>query len=382
MNLTYRKLMLPATAVALVVVFAAFSTGSGALRLALSAAQGTTPTAVPTLNLLPSRTFTTAPTETLAASETPFRPTRTLTPFPTNTRRPTQTPRPTETVPPTLIASPSPTNPAEDPNNTPPPTWTPPPDDPATHIDDHYHLYRPIGDGGTNYADRTYAYGGTSGGQYQVHHGIDLQNPGGTPILSAGSGTVFYAGDDLTTMFGPTNAYYGNLVVIEHNFRAPDGQPVYSLYGHMERIDVQMGQAVEPGVQLGVVGGTGVAFGPHLHFEVRVGDAYSFAATRNPDLWIFPYRGFGTLAGRVTDASGTPLYSVTIQIRSIRVTRYAFSYADNSVNGDTVFGENFAMGDIPAGYYEIGVNDNGRVRFRQFIYIYADRTTWLDVQLN
>jgi murein DD-endopeptidase MepM/ murein hydrolase activator NlpD len=375
MNLTYRKLMLPAT-LALAAVFTAFFIGGD------SFAQGTTPTPVPTLNLQPSRTFMPAPTQTLEASLTPFRPTRTLTPFPTNTPRPTQTPHPTETVPPTLIASPSPTNPAEDPNNTPPPTWTPPPDDPATHIDDHYHLYRPIGDGGTNYADRTYPYGGTSGGRYQVHHGMDLQNPAGTPILSAGTGTVFYAGDDLTTMFGPTNNYYGNLVVIEHNFRSPDGQPVYSLYGHIERVDVQTGQAVEPGVQIGIVGGTGVAFGPHLHFEVRVGDPYSFAATRNPDLWIFPYRGFGTFAGRVTDASGTPLYNVTIQIRSTRVTRYAFSYADNSVNGDTVFNENFAIGDIPAGYYEIGVNDNGRVRFRQFIYIYPDRTTWLDVQLN
>ena len=53
---------------------------------------------------------------------------------------------------------------------------------------------------------------------------------------------MFYAGDDLTTRFGPQNNYYGNLVVIQHNFLSPDGQPVYTLYGHMDQVLVQAGQ--------------------------------------------------------------------------------------------------------------------------------------------
>jgi murein DD-endopeptidase MepM/ murein hydrolase activator NlpD len=334
-------------------------------------------TAVPTANLLPSRTPTMPPTATFTATWTP-----TITPTPTNTLTPTQTLTPTITPTSVPIASATPTDPSNDPNYTPPPTWTPPPADPATQLDDHYHFRRPIADGGVNYVARTYPYGGTAGGGLQVHHGVDMENPRGTPIIAAADGVVVYAGDDSSTLFGPQNVYYGNLVVIQHPFTDADGQPVFSLYGHMQRIDVQTGQTVKQGDQIGSVGDSGVAFGPHLHFEVRVGDAYSFSATRNPELWIFPYQRYGTLAGRVTDANGMPLYDVTLQVRSTDITRYAFSYADNSVNGDTVFKENFVLGDLPANYYEVAVNDNGRVRFQKIIYVYPNRTTWIDVQLR
>jgi murein DD-endopeptidase MepM/ murein hydrolase activator NlpD len=262
------------------------------------------------------------------------------------------------------------------------PTWTPPPPDPARQIADHYWLSRPASDDVANWAARTYPYGGTAGGRYQVHHGIDIVNPRGTRILAAADGTVIYAGDDLGARFGPINNYYGNLVVIQHNFTAPDGQPVFTLYGHMDRIVVGAGQVVSEGEAIGNVGATGVALGPHLHFEVRVGDPYSFDATRNPDLWIRPYFGYGTLAGRVTDAAGNLLYDVTLIIESPDSTRYAFSYADTSVNGDSVFGENYTMGDLPAGYYTVTVSDNGRIRFRETLYIYPNRTTWLNVPLN
>jgi murein DD-endopeptidase MepM/ murein hydrolase activator NlpD len=130
------------------------------------------------------------------------------------------------------------------------------------------------------------------------------------------------------------------------------------------------------------VGDSGIAMGPHLHFEVRVGDPYSFAATRNPELWIYPYQTFGTLMGVVTDANGTVLRDVTIQVKSTDITRYAFSYADDTVNSDPAFGENFTLGDLPANYYEVSVNDNGRVRFQQLVYVYPSRTTWVEVKLK
>jgi murein DD-endopeptidase MepM/ murein hydrolase activator NlpD len=247
---------------------------------------------------------------------------------------------------------------------------------------DHYRFRRPISDSGVNYVARTYPYGGTAGGSLQVHHGVDMENPRGTPIFAAADGTVFFAGSDLGTLFGPQNNYYGNLVVIQHAFTDAGGQAVFSLYGHMDRVDVTAGQVVTQGDTIGAVGGTGVAFGSHLHFEVRVGDPHSFSATRNPELWIYPYQGYGTLAGRVTDANGTPLYDVTLQVKSTNITRYTFSYADTSVNPDTTFNENFVLGDLPANYYEVAVNDNGRVRFQKIIYVYPNRTTWIDVQLR
>jgi murein DD-endopeptidase MepM/ murein hydrolase activator NlpD len=334
-------------------------------------------TAVPTAHPVASRTSTLPPTLT-------FTPTQTSTPTltPTKTLTPTDTLTPTITSTPVPIASATSTDPADDPNNTPVPTWTPPPPDPSVQIDDHYRFRRPISDSGVNYVARTYPYGGTAGHSLQVHHGVDMENTRGTPILAAADGVVFYAGDDLTTMFGPQNNYYGNLVVIQHAFTTADGQTVYSLYGHMDRVEVHTGQAVEQGDEIGVVGGSGVALGPHLHFEVRVGDAHSFAATRNPELWIYPYQTFATLAGRVVDANGAPLYDVTLQVKSTNITRYAVTYADNSVNADSVFNENFVLGDLPANYYEVTVSDNGRLRFQKIVYMYPNRTTWIDVQLK
>lgn len=334
-------------------------------------------TAVPTANPIASRTSTLPPTATFTPSKT-----ATTTPIPTNTLRPTKTLTPTITPTSVPIASATATDPSDDPNHTPEPTWTPPAPDPASQIADHYHFRRPIADGGVNYVARTYPYGSTSGGRLQVHHGVDMENPSGTPIIAAADGVVYYAGDDSSTLFGPQNVYYGNLVVIQHSFTTADGQPVFSLYGHLQRVEVQTGETVKQGDQIGIVGASGVAFGPHLHFEVRVGDAYSFASTRNPELWIYPYGGYGTIAGRVTDSSGTPLYDVTLQVKSTDISRYSFSYADASVNPDSVFNENFVLGDLPANYYEVSVNDNGRVRFRQIVYVNKNRTTWVDVKLN
>ncbi|MDX2160673.1 MAG: peptidoglycan DD-metalloendopeptidase family protein [bacterium] len=348
------------------------------------------PTAVPSETPSPSATMTrTQRRETAApaASSTP-----TTVEITTNTPRPSATP--TQTLPPT--ATPTVTNTAApvtpitnalqaaltDPNGTLLPTWTPPPADPTTQIQDHFYMGRPIADGATNWVDRTYPYGSTAGNRLPLHHGVEFVNPGGTPILAAEAGTVFYAGEDTSVVFGPQPNYYGRLVVVQHTFTAPDGQPVFSLYGHMDGIEVTQGQPVSRGEQLGSVGASGVALGAHLHFEVRVGDPYSFYATRNPELWIRPYPTYGLLAGRTLDANGNRLYDVTIKVQSARITRYAFSYAGDAVNPDTVFGEHFTLGDLPADYYEVSVGENGRVRFREIIYIYPNRTTWLDVQLN
>ncbi len=243
-------------------------------------------------------------------------------------------------------------------------------------------MRRPISDNGANYVARSYPYGGTSGGALQVHLGVDMQNPSGTPILAAADGVIYYAGSDDGTQFGPATNYYGNLVVIQHGFTDSSGQTVYSLYGHMQRVDVQVGQTVKAGDNIGVVGATGVAFGPHLHFEVRVGNPNDYRSTRNPELWIFPYRGFGTLVGRVTDASGNLLYDVTLQVKSTDIARNTFSYADDTVNPDPVFQENFTLGDLPENYYEVSVNERGRVRFRQIVYVQPNRSTWIDVRLN
>lgn len=289
----------------------------------------------------------------------------------------------TATASPTLTHTPAPTY---TPSVTPlPPSPTPTP--PATPIPqqvDHYVLARPISRDFVDWLDRTYPYGWTQYGGRETHHGVEFVNPRFTPVLAAAGGLVIYAGNDSQTLFGPQNNFYGNLVVLEHGILSPERLPVYTLYAHLQRVDVQTGQQVESGTVLGSIGDTGIAIGPHLHFEVRVGDPYDYGSTRNPDLWIYPYPKFGTLAGRVTNASGQLEYGLVLQIRKEGNTRYAFTYADDSVNSDAAWGENFTHGDLPEGQYEVIVSErsSGSVRFRQTVTITSGKTTWVDVQLD
>ncbi len=89
-----------------------------------------------------------------------------------------------------------------------------------------------------------------------IHFGIDLAAPTGTPVFASGAGRVAFAADRIIT---------GYTVVIEY---LPG---VFGLYYHLDRLDVQQGDLVRRGQQIGTVGMTGLATGPHLHWEFRVG---------------------------------------------------------------------------------------------------------------
>ena len=93
-------------------------------------------------------------------------------------------------------------------------------------------------------------------GTMRAHRGVDYAAPTGTPIHAAGEGKV--------TFRGWQNGY-GNVVILQHGGR-------YStLYGHMSRFaSLQTGQHVSQGQTIGFVGMTGMATGPHLHYEFRV----------------------------------------------------------------------------------------------------------------
>jgi len=90
------------------------------------------------------------------------------------------------------------------------------------------------------------------------HPGIDIGVPSGTPIRAAGTGTVAIAG---------WVSGYGNYTCINH------GGGFSTCYGHQSRIEVSVGQRVTQGQIIGLSGCTGLCFGPHLHFEVRIDGA-------------------------------------------------------------------------------------------------------------
>lgn len=91
------------------------------------------------------------------------------------------------------------------------------------------------------------------------HTGIDYGVPYGTPIKAANSGKVIYSG-----WYGG----YGKVVIIDHG--SCTGAPTTTLYAHMSKQAVEVGQTVSRGQIIGYVGSTGYSTGPHLHFEVRI----------------------------------------------------------------------------------------------------------------
>jgi murein DD-endopeptidase MepM/ murein hydrolase activator NlpD len=195
---------------------------------------------------------------------------------------------------------------------------------------------------------------------------------------------VVTAGTDDEVQFGPQANFYGNLVVIRHDQLYGD-QFLYTLYGHLSQVLVSEGQLVAAGDVVGLVGGTGVANGgAHLHFEVRIG-ANSYDATRNPELWLQPFSGWGTIAGKVVWPDGSYVYEAPLLIQraddpTLFIRRSVYTYADGMVNPDDVLGENFTSPDVEPGPYEI-VFHGSTVTRRQLVWVYPGRTSFVTIQV-
>lgn len=243
-------------------------------------------------------------------------------------------------------------------------------------------LLRPVGEGALRIApDRFYPYGATGQGRYEVHHGVEFVNPSGTPVVAAAHGTVVVAGTDDAEAWGRYPGYYGQLVVIQLHQRYR-GLAVYLLYGHLARIDVQPGQQVAQGEPIGQVGMSGIAMGPHLHFEVRLG-RNTFGNTRNPELWLAPLPNHGTIVGRILDTRGRPVPGAPVTFhpaaQPARYWREAWTYAqdpEGRLHGDGAWRENLAMGDVPAGDYTVHVRIDGQLYTRQLSVVAGEVTTF------
>ncbi|WP_414707510.1 M23 family metallopeptidase [Rhodoferax sp. UBA5149] len=94
---------------------------------------------------------------------------------------------------------------------------------------------------------------------WKAHQGVDYAAPTGTAVRSVGDGVVDFAG---------VQNGYGNVIILQHrnNYK--------TVYAHLSRINVHKGESVSQGQNIGAVGATGWATGPHLHFEYRINNVY------------------------------------------------------------------------------------------------------------
>jgi len=113
---------------------------------------------------------------------------------------------------------------------------------------------------------RTYIGQGTNLSVEGFHTGLDFGGGDGLPITAPASGVVVFA--------GPWTVR-GNATVIDH------GQGVFSGFWHQKEINVKVGEMVEPGQLVGLIGDTGRVTGPHLHWEIWVNGVQV-----NPYQWL------------------------------------------------------------------------------------------------
>jgi murein DD-endopeptidase MepM/ murein hydrolase activator NlpD len=301
---------------------------------------------VPPLNPVYATATEIPPTATMPAiativipTNTPFYPSELPSPEPSPTFLPTGTPA-------TILF----TDPTQEP--VPVASWRPPlyPDPWAPSLFDHFYFASPIAANQANTLVSDYRYGGVAF-EDVVHTGVDIPAPRGTPIQAAGPGIVILAGyGEFQGGYDPKDPY-GLAVTIKHDF-GYQNRPLYTIYGHMSEVNVVVGQHVETGDLLGLVGETGRVTGPHLHFEVRIDDN-SFFTTRNPELWLVPPLGWGIIAGRMMDTVNQPIYDQQLIITDpVHEQNWlAWSYGKTTVNSDPYYQENLVIGDLPEGKY-------------------------------
>jgi len=209
----------------------------------------------------------------------------------------------------------------------------------------------------------------------------------GTPVRAAVSGEVVHAGWDDPDLLGPYGGFYGNSVVIRLDRRLPvaGGElDVFVLYGHLSQVTTSVGEHVDPADIVGNVGMTGIAIGPHLHTEVRLG-ANNYEYSVNPYLWVEPINGGGAVAVRLLSSDGRTWPGARLTLarfdgsKAVWARQIEIYQSMENIGPDPAWGENGAMGSVPPGRYYIIGRVNGE-SIRTEIDVRAGETTFVELR--
>jgi murein DD-endopeptidase MepM/ murein hydrolase activator NlpD len=244
---------------------------------------------------------------------------------------------------------------------------------------------RPIALTDNSFIDQTYRYGSTMGGNFQQHQGVEFNNPDGTPVLAIGSGTVVYAGPAEAGALTVTIRHDTSVVAKGKRYR------LFSTYYHNSTLNVKLGRRVARGAVIARVGNTGRATNDHLHLEISASPSDSVGLvvdslqrfppyTSNPELWIEPLPNTGIVAGQVFDKAGDPvrqarIYGITKRDPVDTPYSFAETYGDKA-HPHPLYGEHFAVGDVPPGTFVMGTEIEGKKVFRQ-VTVEPGKLTWV-----
>lgn len=283
-------------------------------------------------------------------------------PVPTATPRPTMTPTPAP--PPIPTATPAPTatpTPRPEPSPTPSPTPRPVEDiEPASAMGEELAAVpfkavfrRPI----KAPIDQTWLFGEVYEVLKSKRRGVSFNVQAGAAVYAIASGTVVEAnyGEEAAEVLP-----YARSILIEHD-NPLDGQKVYSMYGQMADVLVAKGDVVSAGQ---MVGKTGAPYtvreddrSTAFEFEIRVGGK-SGEYARNPELFLQPLSDqTGLIVGQVVNARRQALPGHEIHGVKKESPMYSWSLTYDPEARHTDWRENFAIGDVPAGEYELDFGD-------------------------
>jgi len=218
----------------------------------------------------------------------------------------------------------------------------------------HQWMLRPIEPDEQNLKDQTYLYGSTMGGNFRQHQGNEYNDPEGTPILAVDDGTIVYVDREIGHSILKCDKKQGDFFIYIHCH-------------HQSEIIRQVGEKVKRGDIVGKVGKKGNVTNEHLHFEVSlstIDDSNKVSTTHNPELWVEPLPGTGTIMGNLVDAGGNPVAGARIYfLTEPAPTETPFSFAEtylDMVHPDESYLENFVIGDVPSGGYTIYSDFQGK----------------------
>ena len=226
----------------------------------------------------------------------------------------------------------------------------------------HQTFLRSVAPDEQNGKDQTYLYGSTMGGNFRQHQGNEYNNPEGVPTLAVDDGEI---------VFTDTSIGHAVLRCVTPYL----DKPLYAHYHHQHEIVRKVGDKLKRGDQIGTIGKKGNVTNEHLHFEVATSETGSqidsISTTRNSELWVEPLPGCGTIVGKLVDKDGMPVGGARIYgVTKPGPTETPFSFAEtykDKVHPDSLYGENFVIGDVPEGVYTLYTSVNGansRVRVK------------------